>query len=262
MFSFLPELTHRASAALALAVLAMGVVPAAHAAGVPGQGTWQTTLQGRDLDGNAATFEAYYDTALNITWLADANYAKTSNYSAADRSGRLTWDEAKTWADTLVVGAYSDWRLPTMVDTGSSGCNYSLSGGTDCGYNVQTKDASTGTVYSEMARLYYVTLGNKAYFAPRTGAANQAGWGLRNSGPFSNVQSYFYWFGVESVRGADFAQYFYTGNGLQSYDFKVNEYSAWAVRPGDVAAVPEPQTYALVLAGLAAAVVARKRRQA
>jgi hypothetical protein len=29
-------------------------------------------LVGRDLDGDAATFEAYYDTALNIAWLADA----------------------------------------------------------------------------------------------------------------------------------------------------------------------------------------------
>lgn len=70
MPSFLPELKRRASGALAVAVLAVGVVPAAQAAG-----TWQTTLQGRDLDGNATTFEAYYDTVLDITWLADANYA-------------------------------------------------------------------------------------------------------------------------------------------------------------------------------------------
>ena len=49
-----------------------------HAVGVSGQGTWETTLQGRDLDGNAATFEAYYDTVLDITWLADANAAGTT----------------------------------------------------------------------------------------------------------------------------------------------------------------------------------------
>jgi hypothetical protein len=27
--------------------------------------------------GHLATFDAYYDTAQNITWLADANYAQT-----------------------------------------------------------------------------------------------------------------------------------------------------------------------------------------
>ncbi len=40
-------------------------------------GTTHAALQGRDLDGNLATFEAYYDTVLDITWLADANYAMT-----------------------------------------------------------------------------------------------------------------------------------------------------------------------------------------
>jgi len=37
-----------------------------HAVGVSGQGTWETTLLPRDLDGNPLTIEAYYDTVLNI----------------------------------------------------------------------------------------------------------------------------------------------------------------------------------------------------
>ena len=68
--------------------LMLGFVSAANAASVSGQGTWKTTLQGRDLDGNLFTIEAYYDTALNITWLADANYAKTSGY---DADGLMNW---------------------------------------------------------------------------------------------------------------------------------------------------------------------------
>ncbi len=32
----------------------------AQAIPVTGQGTWETTLQARDLDGNPATIEAYY----------------------------------------------------------------------------------------------------------------------------------------------------------------------------------------------------------
>ena len=44
-----------------------------HAAAISGQGTWETTLQGRDLYGNLSTFEAYYDTVLNATWLDAVN---------------------------------------------------------------------------------------------------------------------------------------------------------------------------------------------
>jgi hypothetical protein len=59
--------------------LTLAVSTSLHAASISGQGTWESTLQGRDLDGNLTTFEAYYDTALNITWLADANYAGTKS---------------------------------------------------------------------------------------------------------------------------------------------------------------------------------------
>lgn len=42
-------------------------LPSVHAAAVTGQGTWETTLQARDLDGNGVT-DAFYDTSLDITW--------------------------------------------------------------------------------------------------------------------------------------------------------------------------------------------------
>lgn len=64
--------------AISASLFAMTSIGTAQAVSVSGQGTWESTLQGRDLDGNLATFEAYYDTVLGITWLADANYAKTS----------------------------------------------------------------------------------------------------------------------------------------------------------------------------------------
>jgi hypothetical protein len=112
---------------------------AAQAAPVSGQGTWETTLKARDLDGDGAA-DAFYDTELNVTWLRNAN-----------ANGLMAWDSAKTWANNLVVGGFGGWRLPFVVDTGMPGCDFSNFGGTDCGYNVQTK--SGATVHSELAHL-------------------------------------------------------------------------------------------------------------
>jgi len=219
------------------------------AAPVSGQGTWETTLQGRDLDGNAATFEAYYDTTLDITWLADANAAGT----------RMTWADANAWAAGLNVNGITGWRLPTMIDTGAPGCDFSFSGGTDCGENVQTGSAAT-TVYSEMASLWYDTLGNLAYYGT-AGNPPQPGWGLTNTGPFSNLQSNAYWSGVEHALYTSEAWYFFTGTGLQSYLAKNFIIYGWAVRSGDVSAVPVPAAVWLFGSGLIGLLgLARRKR--
>ena len=62
-------------------------------------------LQSR-LDG-----QAYYDTELDITWLADTNYSDTSGY---DPGGKMTWDEAKSWVSSLNVGGKTGWRLANI----------------------------------------------------------------------------------------------------------------------------------------------------
>lgn len=97
-----------------------------------------------------------YDDVLNITWLQDANYAKTSGY---DASGKMNWQDAVAWAanltyyDSVRGVTYDDWRLPTMVNTGSVTCDFAYSG-TDCGYNVQTYDAVTNKLFSEIGRAH------------------------------------------------------------------------------------------------------------
>ena len=126
----------------------------AYAVGVSGQGTWETTLQARDFDGNPATIEGYYDRVLNITWLADTTAAGTT----------MNWDDANAWAAALDIYGITGWRLPFVVQTtGVSTCS-----GSDIGYNNPTTSGSPPypavTVYSEMATMFYDTLGNLAMF--------------------------------------------------------------------------------------------------
>ncbi len=249
-----------------LGVTAMALAGIAAAAPVPGQGTWETTLQARDLDGNGTT-DAYYDTALNISWLADANVI-----------GQVSFDAARTWANGLDVAGVTGWHLPTIhINTcGSDGLGATFwNGGGICGYNVQ---ANT----SDMAHMYMTTLANVSTSGFTDTYGNGPGLSaplLDNTGPFSNLQAFGYWFSLDyavdpwtGVASTDEAwRYsFYAGRqdnlGLQDSQGNNTLLFAWAVHEGDVgqvaAPVPEPETYALMLAGLAMMVpLARRRRR-
>lgn len=122
--------TRHVAAALFSALAALATLPTAQAAPVPGQGTWQSTLQARDLDGNGQT-DAFYDSVLNITWLRDANASRAADVNnfeqyCAGCGGLMTWNQANTWANNFSFGNYTDWRLPTMVDTGAPGGDLTL----------------------------------------------------------------------------------------------------------------------------------------
>ncbi len=47
--------------------------------------------------------QAFYDTDLDISWLADANM-----------NGNQTWQTQMTWADNLIIAGTDGWRLPSV----------------------------------------------------------------------------------------------------------------------------------------------------
>lgn len=225
-----------------------GLGSAAQAVGVSGQGTWETTLLARDLDGDLGTTEAYYDTVMDITWLADTIHGNHGS------GGYLSGNAALAWAAGLDAygSGITGWRLPTTVPVNC---------GPDPYYNCGKTDLN-----GEMASMFFTTLGNISMFNPATGAnISPPGWGLSNTGPFVNLARNNYW---SSTPDSDFS-----ANVLWAFDFyRGQQYSAsvsylayaWAVHDGDVGVaispVPEPGTWALWAAGLAVMGTARRRR--
>ena len=238
------------------------VIPASHAAAVSGRGTWETTLQARDFDGNPATIEGYYDTVLGITWLNPLTTGTPKD-----------WAYAQSVVSSLNVNGIGGWRMPIVqpIDgtTADDVNNFAPDGSEDYGYNV----SAPGTLYagstaSEMAHLFYNTLGNVAQFdttgAQRTGTA-ATDWGLINTGPFNVIQPStpgntggVYWSqtlveGLLTNSNYHWTFQFYNGN--QAYSRPTSTHYVWAVHDGSVgnaiAPVPVPAAAWLLLSGLA-----------
>lgn len=233
----------------ATGALAMMAAATVQAAGVPGQGTWETALQPRDLNGDG-TVDAWYDSTRDLSWAADA-----------DPLGAQTWQATQSWVEALNLHGVTGWRLPTIQGVG--GCfpvclDYTYDGSGDCGYNVNP-------ALSELAHMYQVVLGNTPE-VNSAGTANPPGWGLTNTGPFVNLRAGDYPTALTLVynnpQGPELLVWlFQTHYGYQDSGVAGDPtFHAWAVHDGDVAlaAVPEPGSWALLLAGLG--VVARLGR--
>ena len=199
------------------------------------------------------------DTDLNITWLANANLAVTNTFGLATgvnlgstpgntfggsyiyNNGTMTWGGAIRWIGAMNAAnylGYNDWRLPT---TPVPLCN--------TGYNCTGGD--------EMGHLFYNELGGVAHSSITT--THNA-----NSNLFSNLQSYDYWTGTEpfpNQYSSLYASIFDFRSGQQAYSYKSDTYYAMAVRDGQVAAVPEADTWVMLLAGLGLVGAATRRRR-
>lgn len=219
-----------------------------------------------------------YDDVLVLTWLQDANLAATNTFGvtsiAADAApytfgirpdGTMSWDTAQSWIGALNSNGYlgyNDWRLPvtTPLDGSAFNFSYSYDGSTDNGFNISEQGtAYAGSTASEMAHLFYNTLNNKGWCNPDLSTASfcsapQAGYGLANSGPFINIQSNHYWSETDSALNTYTGWNFNFDNGAQDAPEAPNnsDLYVWAVRPGDVSAVPVPAAAWLFGSGLLA----------
>ena len=197
-----------------------------------------------------------YDDILDVTWLAKSSDTFVTWQSAFD------WADGLEYVDSVRGVTWSDWRLPTVAPVDGNAFVYTdtFNGTTDRGYNI----AAPGTLYagstaSELAHLFFVSLGNLGICDPATSTATScgsapAGWGFVNRFtfdiPVSALGSTF-WTGTDYPPGnGSFAWYFSLGSGQQFRDYKGTRAFALALRDGDVglAPIPEAETYALMLA--------------
>lgn len=254
---------------ITLSVLAAGSANAALLGRVP------ATPGGTD-------YQAYYDTELNITWLADANLAASNDFGVPRAAGYydgyvheflpgdMTWDTAQQWIKAMNDANYlgvNTWRLPKVGNPNVRFCRDWTS------YNPMgcvKMDPST----DEMAHMYYSTLGNIGGYDV-TGAGVTCSYNsplpcLRNTGPFTNladadIAAYYdhYWSDTTSAPNRpyyeNYAWLFSFGMGVyDEYYYKGGSGHAWAVSPGDTT-VPVPAAGWLMGSALGALGALRRR---
>ncbi len=227
--------------------------------------------------GNASLIDAsnglINDTTLNIVWLKDANLAATESFgvnrieqtnffgaSGIRPDGSMTWETAQAWIEAMNAAKYKgfeDWRLPYTKPVNGIQLDdiYSFDGSTDFGNNAGNS--------SELGHLFYTGLGNLGEMT--TGGDFRSGdsgvdWGVTNSGPFENIQTQ-YWSATEysSTLIPDAVWFFNTYRGIQNVSLTGNAFYAWAVRDGQIAAVPIPA--AVMQLGSALICLAAMRRK-
>ncbi len=213
-----------------------------------------------------------YDTVLDVTWLADANYARTSG---VDADGKMSWTAANHWVSQLRIydpvrnQFFDDWRMPHMEPRDVPRLP-SNDGSTDLGYTNMSQ-------LTELGYMYYVNLGNLGFCTPHGGGTSnlcieQPGWGLvdgieaNDESLFANLMADNYWADTTGL-GAGSAWYVDLGRGNQYITASSQLFYVWAVRDGDVVttdpvAVPTPATLPLVATAILAAYLLRRRKPA
>jgi hypothetical protein len=178
-----------------------------------------------------------YDTVLDITWTREAG----------DGIGR-SWADSVAWANSLELAGFDDWRLPWASVTAQQGPTTLNVVDCDTATEVACRD-------NEMGYMFYYNLGGD-FGDDKTGTQIALG-----GEELTGIQAR-HWSGTDY--NSDRARGFNFTEGCPCTIPHENTATfAWAVRDGDVgiAQVPEPKSYALMLAGLGLLGFMARRRQ-
>lgn len=162
----------------------------------------------------------------------------TYTVSASDFStnGQTTWFGALAYVNYLNSINYAgshQWYLPTVSNS-------------TLGFNTTINGTAKG---DELVELFYNELNGTA------------GNNIPNTPTFDNEEVFSYWSGTEYAPLPYHAFYLVTEDGFLDYDSKDLLLYAWAVKPGQVATVFEPESVAMLLAGLGCVAGAVRRRR-
>ncbi|MCP4002418.1 MAG: hypothetical protein GY727_16070 [Gammaproteobacteria bacterium] len=221
--------------------------------------------------------QAFYDTVLDITWLTNVNLAQSEDFGVAGirASGLMTLDTANEWIGAMNSAGYlglDTWRLPsiTPINGAMFNRNWSVDGSTDRAQNVSAAgSAFAGSTASEIAHLYFNTLGNiskKDVSGGDTPCSDPTVSCLSNTGPFTGLLNEA---GLNNSRTWSSANPFEDGK-VMFFNFNGNQNevlpneliigSAWAVASGD-ALVPIPAAVWLFASGIGLLVGWNRKQQ-
>ncbi len=186
----------------------------------------QTNLQVRDVDPNLPGYEAVYDSVRNITWLADA-----------DVLGLATWNQHSSWVGSLQVGAFGGWRLADISELQGLYDDWWKASASEFGVDWLLDDSHPGSDTGMGSHLFSYWHEGTGYWTNNTAST------------------------PDSAAYLVFHRILRDGGEAPKDD---PSFKAWAVHAGDIGtpmAVPEPQTYALLFAGLLALAARRAVRR-
>jgi hypothetical protein len=177
-------------------------------------------------------FQAAYDDVLDITWATNANLR---GFNTAG-----PWDDLTAWASGLDYLGFDDWRLASVDVNGDTAV-------IDC--NGATEQACRD---NEMGYMFYQHMGG-------TSGTSEQGDQTVDGVLLTNVTGDMW---TDTEIDADHAYTFFFRLGSQHNFLKTVTTNGWAVRVGDVSAVPVPAAVWLFGSGLLGLIGVARRKKA